>query len=141
MKDTIDRFIKIQKKDFKIALKEIKNGYKESHWMWYIFPQIKGLGKSDIAEYYSIKNIEEAKEYLNNNYLKDNLEEICNELLKLESDNAEEIFGFPDNLKLKSSMTLFDYVEPNNTIYKQVLNKFYDGESDRKTIEIIDKLL
>ena len=92
---------------------------------------------SDMAEYYGIDGIKEAQEYLNNNYLRNNLLRICSELLLLESNDVKKIFGFPDNLKLKSCMTLFSYINPNETIYKEVLNKFYNGEMDERTIEML----
>lgn len=135
----LNRFIEAQKEKFNTALVEIKNGYKVGHWMWYIFPQLKGLGMSDMAEYYGIDGIEEAQEYLNNNYLRNNLLRICSELLLLESNDAKKIFGFPDNLKLKSCMTLFSYINPDETIYKEVLNKFYNGEMDERTIKMLNQ--
>ena len=132
----LERFISAQKNNYEIALKEIKNGHKETHWMWYIFPQIKGLGSSPTAIYYEIKNENEAKAYLKNEILRLHLFEISNTLLNLKSNNAYEIFGYPDNLKLKSSMTLFDYIEPNS-IFKKVLNKFYDGQLDEMTLTLL----
>lgn len=136
----LDRFIKAQEKFYEIALNEIKNGIKLSHWSWFIFPQIKGLGQSETAQYYAIKSIEEAKKYLDNSYLYNNLINICNELLKLESDNIIEIMGFPDNLKLCSSMTLFSIARPSETIFDEVLKKYYDSIKDQKTIDILKKL-
>ena len=99
MKYNIERFIKIQKEDYAMALKEIKNGRKRNHWMWYIFPQLKGLGTSAMAQYYGLENLEEAKEYYNNNYLRKNLLEITKALLSLDNTNIESILGYPDNLK------------------------------------------
>ena len=122
MNNKLERFIEAQEKSYEEALKEIKNGRKETHWMWYIFPQITGLGMTYISNYYSIKSIEDAEEYLKNIKLRTNLEEITKELLKL-----------------KSSMTLFDYIEPN-TIYNLVLQKYYSGEKDNKTLEILSKM-
>lgn len=132
----LNRFIEAQKRDYSKALAEIKAGKKQSHWMWYIFPQIKGLGQSETAQYYSIQSIDEAEEYLENEYLHNNLIEICNELLKLKTNNPIEVMGFPDNLKLCSSMTLFYWVKPEEIIFKQVLNKFYDGKIDDNTIRL-----
>lgn len=108
--------------------------------MWYIFPQIKGLVTSDISRYYEIKNIDEGKAYLANDILKSHLVEISNALLELDNDDALKIFGFPDNLKLKSSMTLFSYIDPEITVFKKVLDKFYNGEVDKTTISILNEL-
>ena len=136
----LTRFIDAQQDSYEMALEEIKRGYKQSHWMWYIFPQIKGLGMSDIAMYYEIKDIDEAKAYLANDILKSHLIEISNALLALESNDVLEILGYPDNLKLKSSMTLFHSVDPTNEVFKNVLDKFYDGELDQTTISILKRL-
>ena len=133
----LDRFIKAQEQDYPVALQEIKSGHKRSHWIWYIFPQIKGLGYSETAQYYSIEDIEEAKAYLNNEYLHNNLVEICQELLKLKSNDIVDIMGYPDNLKLCSSMTLFNFIAPDEKIFKQVLDKYYNEKLDTKTLEIL----
>ncbi len=133
----LNRFINAQKSDYNTALKEIKNGKKRSHWMWYIFPQLKSLGHSQKSEYYGLSGIEEVKEYMNNEYLKNNTFEICNELLKL-NDDIDNIFGYPDNLKLKSSMTLFEYAFPNEKIFKNIIDKFYNGERDITTLNILN---
>ena len=139
MNNKLERFIEAQEKSYEEALKEIKNGRKETHWMWYIFPQITGLGMTYISNYYSIKSIEEAEEYLKNKQLRTNLEEITKELLKLKTNDSEQVLGPIDSLKLKSSMTLFDYIEPD-TIYNLVLQKYYSGEKDNKTLEILSKM-
>lgn len=134
----LERFIKAQENYYEIALKEIQGGKKLSHWIWFIFPQIKGLGYSEKAIYYSIQNIEEGKEYLQNKYLYNNLIRMCEELLKLESNNILEIMGFPDNLKLCSSMTLFNIIDPEEKVFKKVLKKYFNGNVDEKTINIIN---
>ena len=134
----LDRFIKAQENTYLVALKEIKNGRKQSHWMWYIFPQIKGLGMSETSRYYGIDGEEEAKAYLDNEILGSRLREITSELLKLNIDNLVDIFGTIDTMKLKSSMTLFDYVS-DDKIFSQVLNKYYNGEIDEKTILLCEK--
>lgn len=134
----LDRFIKAQENTYLVALKEIKNGRKQSHWMWYIFPQIKGLGMSETSRYYGIDGEEEAKAYLDNEILGSRLREITSELLKLNIDNPVDIFGTIDTMKLKSSMTLFDYVSEDK-IFSQVLNKYYNGEIDEKTILLCKK--
>lgn len=132
----IDRFKSKQEIYHNIALNELKNGKKESHWMWYIFPQVDGLGQSDMAEYYSIKTLEEVKEYISDSYLINNYLELCKVLLTLESNDAMEVFGYPDNLKLKSSLTLF-YLVSNLDLIKQVLEKYYNGKYDLFTINVL----
>jgi len=134
------RFIQAQERTYSVALEEIKNGRKQSHWMWYIFPQIQGLGYTSTAQYYAIKDIEEATEYLNNKVLGSRLVEICNELLNLDSNDAYSIFGSPDCKKLKSCVTLFSQVEGANPVFLLVLEKFFDGNPDFRTLSILDKL-
>ena len=136
----LDRFIRAQEYNYSDALKEIKNGKKISHWMWYVFPQIKGLGKSDTAKWYAIKDLQEAKDYLNNEILSNRLEQVCKALLDLDCNDAYKIFGSPDDMKLKSSMTLFEIAAPENKIFKRVLDKYFNGERDQKTIEIISSM-
>lgn len=133
----LDRFIKAQELDYNIAQMEISEGHKRSHWMWYIFPQLKGLGESLTADYYGIEDLNEAMEYLNNEYLYNNLINICKTLLVLESNDAESVFGYPDNLKLQSCMTLFSLANPKEQIFMEVLNKFYNGELDVNTLELL----
>ena len=137
MKYNIERFIKIQKEDYAMALKEIKNGRKRTHWMWYIFPQLKGLGTSAMAQYYGLENLEEAKEYYNNDYLRKNLLEITKALLSLDNTNIESILGYPDNLKLLSCMTLFEIVDEHEKVFSQILDKYYNGKRDTNTIHLI----
>ena len=134
----LERFILAQNKSYQTALKEIKQGYKESHWMWYIFPQIRGLGMSEIAKYYEIRNLIEAQNYLANDILKNHLIEISEALLELPTNDPLEVLGYPDNLKLKSCMTLFNYIEPNS-IFQKVLDKYYNGDLDMTTILILER--
>lgn len=136
----LDRFIRAQEYNYSDALKEIKNGQKISHWMWYVFPQIKGLGKSDTAKWYAIKDLQEAKDYLNNEILSNRLEQICKALLDLDCNDAYKIFGSPDDMKLKSSMTLFEIASPENKIFKSVLDKYFNGQHDQKTVKIISSM-
>ena len=131
------RFVEEHYRHFDNALAEIKQGKKQSHWMWYIFPQIKGLGHSDISKYYAIKDLEEAKAYIQDPYLGGHMQEICEALLKVRSNIPENVMGYPDDLKLKSSMTLFAMVDPENQIYKRVLDKFFEGQMDDKTLRKI----
>lgn len=135
--NSIDKFIKAQEKDYELALNEIKSGKKSSHWIWYIFPQLSSLGFSSTAKYYGIKDLEEAKEYLENDILKSHLEEITNELLMLPSNDILSIVGFPDNLKINSSMTLF-YLASNNELYKKVIDKYYNSKMDENTIKLLE---
>ncbi|MCM1363529.1 MAG: DUF1810 domain-containing protein [Faecalibacterium sp.] len=133
----LERFIQAQKNDYQCALAEIRNGRKENHWMWYIFPQIKGLGKRSFSQYYAIQGTEEARAYLNNEYLYHNLIEISEALLKLDTNNVKEIFDKPDDLKLKSCMTLFANACDHNEVFLAVLDKFFGGKQDFKTLDIL----
>ena len=140
--EDLERFRVAQERDYALALAEIQNGYKESHWMWYIFPQIQGLGFTPTSRYYAIRDIEEATEFLNDPYLGDNLREISKELLDKSTDDPEDIFGELDAMKLKSSMTLFhiagEMCEENRVFY-EVLLKYFDGQFDEKTRELIEE--
>ena len=137
----IQRFIDAQKESYSGAFLEIKQGYKRSHWMWYVFPQIHGLGESQTSKYFAIKSIDEAREYLKNQYLYDNLINICEELLKQETNDPVEIFGEIDAMKLRSSMTLFNYVcnlDKNKIdVFEKVLIKYFNGQNDTKTLDIL----
>ncbi len=133
----ISRFYEPHRQFFDAALAEIKSGRKQSHWMWYIFPQLKTLGYSSTAVYYGIENTEEAKEFYNDGYLGKNLREICRALLECESNDALEVMGYPDNLKLCSSMTLF-YQATDDELFALVLKKFYNGEQDSLTLNRIN---
>lgn len=132
----IDRFIKMQELYYEIALSEIKDGYKRTHWIWYIFPQLKGLGQSYNSEYYGLDSVDEVIEYMRNPYLRNNMIEICNELYKLD-DSIENIFGYPDYLKLNSCMTLFEYSIPEEKIFGKIIDKFYSGERDKTTLDML----
>lgn len=133
----LSRFTKAQEQDFKTAFKEIKNGRKMSHWMWYIFPQIQGLGKSSTSQYYGIKDLNEARAFINDPYLGGNLKKISMALLELEENNAVAIFGKPDDIKLKSCMTLFSCISEDGSIFHKVLEKYFDGRQCKRTLSII----
>ena len=133
----LSRFTKAQEQDFKTAFKEIKNGRKMSHWMWYIFPQIQGLGKSSTSQYYGIKDLNEARAFINDPYLGRNLKKISMALLELEENNAVAIFGKPDDIKLKSCMTLFSCISEDGSIFHKVLEKYFDGRQCKRTVSII----
>jgi len=139
MSNNLSRYKEAQESSYYIALEEIKNGRKQGHWMWYIFPQIIGLGHSSTSQYYAIQNIEEATEYLNDSILGKRLIEICNELLKLDCSDAHLIFGSPDDLKLRSSVTLFSQVENTNHVFMAILEKFFGNKPDYLTLRIIDE--
>lgn len=129
----LERFLKAQEYDYDEALNEIKNGRKRSHWIWYVFPQIKGLGHSYNSEFYGISSKEEAKAYLDHPILGVRLREITQALLSCDNKSADDILGFPDVLKVRSCMTLFDLVAPDD-IFNEVLYKYYEGQRCDKTI-------
>ena len=131
------RFTDAQQSSFSTALSEIQNGRKRSHWMWYIFPQIHGLGVTPTSQYYAIKNLQEAKDFLADPYLGSNLIKISSALLDLDTNNASAVFGFPDDLKLRSSMTLFAQVSDFD-VFQKVLDKYFDGKPDDRTLSILE---
>ena len=134
----LKRFLEAQENDFETALTEIGRGRKQSHWMWYIFPQIAGLGFSATSKFYAIKDRTEAENYLAHPILGKRLIEISNALLAVEGKTANQIFGSPDDVKLKSSMTLFGALDNTNPVFQRVLDKYFDGAKDQKTLELID---
>lgn len=136
--NNLTRFLEAQIHDYELALQEIKHGKKRGHWMWYIFPQINGLGYSETARFFSIRDKVEATQYLNHPVLGVRLLEITSELLNLDLNNPIAIFGNIDSIKLKSSMTLFSLVEQTNPIFQKVLDKFFDGKKDINTIQIVN---
>ena len=135
----LQRFIDAQV-DYVTALAEIRSGKKRSHWMWYIFPQIAGLGFSTNSKFYSIKSLDEATAYVQHSILGARLLEISGALLQLNANNASAIFGSPDDLKLRSSMTLFGALPGADAVFQSVLTKFFKGEKDNATVEIMSKL-
>lgn len=138
MEQELNRFIKAQESSYQQALSEIKSGRKRSHWMWYIFPQFKGLGFSETSKFYAIQSIEEARQYLKHPVLGNRLREITVALIGLEESNANKIMGSPDDLKLQSSMTLFSFIdESSDKLFCGVLDKFYQGEKDPNTLRLL----
>lgn len=129
----LERFVEAQNMVYDMALQEIKNGQKRGHWIWFVFPQIKGLGHSYNSEFYGISGTKEAKAYLEHPLLGARLREITQAILDCGNPSADDILGFPDVLKVRSCMTLFDMVSPND-IFKQVLDKYYEGKPCDKTI-------
>lgn len=135
----LSRFHSAQEYDYQTALSEIRQGRKQSHWMWYTFPQIAGLGRSSLTQYYAIADLQEAKDYMNDPVLGPRLIEISSALLELDSNNPTEVMGCPDDIKLKSSMPLFLTARPDCTVFAEVLDKYYKGERDKWTLKILGK--
>ena len=136
-KYNLERFVSRQKETYDTAYKELSQGMKQSHWMWWIFPQIIGLGMTSISKEFSIKSIEEARAFLDHPYLGKNLKEICKVLLDTKSNDANYVMGYPDDLKLCSSMTLFIEADPEEKLFQQILDKFFNGRKDSRTLDIL----
>ena len=134
----LNRFIIAQDAVYDTVVAELSDGCKRSHWMWYIFPQLKHLGHSYNAKFYGISGWEEAKAYLANPILDARLRKVSEIILALPEDDAREVFGGIDAIKLRSSMTLFDLVAPND-IFSRVLEKYFNGKRDRRTIAIVNE--
>ena len=133
----LKRFSDLQENDFERALAEIKRGRKQSHWMWYIFPQIAGLGFSETSRFYAVKDRAEAELYLAHPVLGARLVGISEALLEIEGKSANQIFGSPDDVKLKSSMTLFGALKNTNPIFQSVLDEYFNGTNDLRTLRLI----
>lgn len=134
----LQRFTDAQEGVYQRALKEIKNGRKQSHWMWFIFPQVAGLGFSETTRFYAVKDKTEASLYMQDPVLGSRLIEISQALLDIEGRSANQIFGSPDDLKLKSCMTLFSSLPDANPVFESVINKYYNGTKDARTLEIVN---
>ena len=135
----LERFVSAQDATYARVLTELTRGLKTSHWMWFIFPQLAGLGFSDTARTYSIRNIEEAELYLQDDVLSGRLVEIAEALLDVNDKSASEIFGSPDDMKLHSSMTLFSIVKNSNQVFQGVLDKYFSGKPDEKTLSLLKR--
>ena len=135
----LDRFVKAQAYDYDAALREIRSGRKRSHWMWYIFPQLQGLGFSSTAQYYGIRDLEEAKAYIAHPVLGPRLKEISEALLGLDTRDPSAVMGYPDDLKLRSCMTLFELAAPEQPVFGHVLEKYYAGRRDSRTLELLKR--
>jgi uncharacterized protein (DUF1810 family) len=133
----LNRFINAQLTTYECAILELTQGRKESHWIWYIFPQFEGLGKSDKAKLYSIKSLEEGRAYLEHPVLGPRLIEACEILLSLKDASMDEVMGFPDDLKLLSSMTLFEFLSGSNSIFTKIIEIYFDDERDENSIKLI----
>jgi uncharacterized protein (DUF1810 family) len=132
------RFLEAQEAAYSEALSEITKGKKQSHWMWFIFPQIVGLGFTEYNVFYAIKNLEEATQYLQHPVLGKRLIEISKVVLEINGKTANEIFGKPDDRKLKSCMTLFTQVKNTDQTFQKVLDKYFQGNKDEKTMQLIN---
>lgn len=133
----LTRFVQAQDGMFDIALSEIKRGRKRSHWMWYIFPQLRGLGHSVMAMHYGITGMDEARAYLKHELLGPRLISICEAVLAVEGKSAIDIFDEPDDLKLRSCATLFGQVPEADSIFLRIIERHFDGKCDQRTIELL----
>jgi uncharacterized protein (DUF1810 family) len=133
----LDRFLRAQEDVYQQALSEIRQGEKRTHWMWYIFPQIDGLAFSSTSKYYSIKSIDEARAYLDHPVLGPRLLECAETVIGARARSAADIFGFPDDLKLRSCATLFASVSPSGSVFDRLLEKYFAGERDDKTLRLL----
>lgn len=135
--NSLDRFLEAQDRMYQTALGEIKKGSKRSHWMWFIFPQLRGLGSSKMSYVFGINGVKEAKEYLNHPVLSSRLIEITETLLTHKGKDIYDIMGDIDDMKLKSSMTLFALISEEGSVFHQVLECFFNGEQDSHTLDLI----
>jgi uncharacterized protein (DUF1810 family) len=134
----LQRFLAAQSATFDSALAELRAGRKRSHWMWFVFPQVAGLGRSGTAERFAIRSLEEARAYARHDVLGQRLVECARALLAVENLSAFDIFGFPDDVKLRSSMTLFEAAWPEEPIFGRVLDKYFDGQRDERTLKLVE---
>jgi uncharacterized protein (DUF1810 family) len=133
----LNRFVEAQEDDYEQALAEIRSGRKQSHWMWYMFPQFDGLGVSSTSKRYSIKSMAEAEAYLAHPVLGPRLLECAEAVLGVDGRSAFEIFGSPDDMKLRSCATLFACVSPKGSVFERLLGKYFEGERDSKTLRLL----
>lgn len=136
----LTRFLDAQNQVYLNALSEIRKGKKQTHWMWFIFPQLKGLGRSSTADYYGLTDLEEASTYLQHPVLGKHLVQIASALLELQGRTASDILGSPDDMKLRSSMTLFSQVENADPVFQKVLDKYFSGNPDELTLKLLKQL-
>jgi uncharacterized protein (DUF1810 family) len=139
MKESYDleRFVEAQEGVYEEVIAELKRGSKTGHWMWYIFPQIKGLGISEISERYSISSIDEATAYVEHPILGGRLKECTQLVMEVDGKLAQEIFGYPDYLKFRSCMTLFSQATQDNQLFEDALTKYFEDKHDPKTLDIL----
>lgn len=134
----LQRFVDAQDRVYDTVLAELRGGAKRSHWIWFVFPQLRGLGRSSTAQHYGITSLDEAGAYLAHNVLGARLRECTRLVLAIDGRSVDEIFGWPDNLKVHSSMTLFARATEDNADFRAVLAKFYDGVEDSGTVELLN---
>ena len=133
----LQRFVDAQDRVYDTVLAELRNGAKRSHWIWFVFPQLRGLGRSATAQHYGISSLEEARAYLAHPVLGPRLRDCTRLVAATDGRSLDEIFGWPDNLKVRSSMTLFSHATDDNGDFRAVLDKFYAGEDDPATVELL----
>ncbi|MDE3188711.1 MAG: DUF1810 domain-containing protein [Acidobacteriota bacterium] len=133
----LERFVEAQAEVFPEVVGELRAGHKRGHWMWFIFPQMKGLGRSDMAQYYGIGSLEEASAYLRHPVLGPRLLQCTQVVNAVEGRTALEIFGFPDDMKFRSSMTLFARAAEDDAVFRAALEKYFGGEPDPLTLELL----
>jgi uncharacterized protein (DUF1810 family) len=133
----LQRFVDAQKRVYPTVIDELRGGRKRSHWIWFVFPQLQGLGRSPTALHYGISSLDEARAYLAHDTLGPRLRECTRLVAAIDGSSADEIFGWPDNLKVRSSMTLFARATDDDADFRAVLDKFYDGEEDSATVELL----
>ena len=132
---SLERFVTAQAQIYPRVMAELKAGCKQSHWMWFIFPQIAGLGHSTMAQMYAVASLDEARAYLAHPLLGARLRECCQAVMTVEGKTAHEIFGSPDDVKFRSCLTLFAQAAPNETLFTDLLDKYFDGEADELTLQ------
>lgn len=135
----MDRFVTAQEGDYERALSEIRSGRKRTHWMWYVFPQVEGLGSSPTSRRYSIKSLEEARAYLAHPLLGPRLRAVAEAALAVEARAARDVFGSPDDLKLRSSATLFASLSPPGSVFDRLIEKYFGGERDTRALQLLAK--
>jgi len=135
--DDLNRFLLGQESIYGLALSELRSGRKRSHWMWFVFPQFVGLGASPMSRYYAIKSVAEADAYLRHPVLGPRLVECCEAVLAVKERTALEIFGSPDDLKLRSCATLFAHVSPAGSVFERLLARYFADEPDDRTLRLI----
>ena len=135
----LKRFLDAQQNTYGQAISELRMGKKRTHWMWFIFPQFAGLGFSGQSKLYAIKSLDEARAYLEHPILGPRLVDAAKACLEIEGRSAPDVFGWPDDMKLRSSMTLFSVASSGETVFHDVLAKFFDGKPDGRTVELIER--
>lgn len=134
----LSRFVAAQQDSYERALSEITNGRKRSHWMWYIYPQLRGLGRSSTAQMYGITGVDEAQAYLQHELLGPRLIAVCEAALSVEGRTATEIFGKPDDMKLRSCATLFAHISTTDSVFHKIIDKYFDGHADPQTVQLLN---